>query len=1301
MSISRRSFLAGATGLISTLGAGELLAAPTTGFRPGSRSSAGAVSFPPVTLHGYGAIEAVFRPLHGGASSLTHITCQSSDKAHLVQAKYLSDLARLPGTREDTLAAGGHALPIRRTATGGAVACYAHGSDVLILAAASPGPLAQMCETLVPHPRTPADFQARVRVPLWLDRWDKYGLLIYYGPFTAPPDVPWPEDAYDYGGDLAFVRDNETGLVIWDKVSRYDTPEGIADMQWWAWLQENARRMGVPMHLNTANDWPVLWLSNRYRDETQLRMPQFMGGYYDVGGQSGSQGAISWNSQAGEDALLGALQQTVKRFAGDSNIVGWLEPHGETSQLPMSLFCEYGPVADRSLRRYLQGRFGDLSVVAQRWTGDPGHFKAWEDVRVPEIAEFAGFGPQAIDLRGTWRVKYVAGPDGTPSATAAAPAEWYQPGFDDSHWDEFVAPGNDRMMTMPRTPLVYRRTVDVPAAWLANQPQVTLYVWDLSDQAPSELAVYVNGTKVAGQARGGQWHRWAVLDVTKALKAGPNLVVINAPKAAICYRVYLTTDPPKQYPDLGPHGNARWADFNAWTLWSREAQMRRGAEMIRQVDSERSINFMAPNDDVGPITRLCKDYGCRFHDTGAMAGFWTDEDALMMSGARLPVTAEPGNGAPNVAEFQKFWGRWFTEGVNGVHYFMHLGDILWNAPVRAEFEKNRRMYEAIGKFHVPFAEVGILFSTRNHRLTTFPWDSQFSDRWQPGGYYTGANPAGALLGFCPRDGISEEDLGTSLRERFRVVTDTNTSFMDEETLAGIEGYVRAGGVFITNGQTGRHTEIEPDAWPISRLTGYAVVNPKAGGQVSPAPGQTVFAAPAWNGFNAGGLSLKKTAADCQDLLLWNDGSVALGMRPLGKGWIVHVGPAWGVEQTRQMLLTHFGARQRVPATVTNRPGLHFRHFVGNTGLQDVWVLFNESDAALTTDLTFLPGVHPPSLTEIVSGADVPITRDPAGDRAPGIALAGHQTVMYLSPRPDVAASPWEWLQLQRGWWQGTKKAPAHHLPTPAEQQRFTLDLTHAWAFKPVDGLTDDQAAALAQPEVSDGAWERRDLDVWLTPDDHKAKRIVLRRRFTVPAHWTAGPVFLSTSDSKHSTRVFLDGKPLLGGRSNWDGVNLDAVDGALKPGTAHVLAFDVISSSPPIGLTGPTWLSYLPDPQERQDLSGPWESYATALQATGPVAIPGAAANVAYLSRTVVIGEAHRAQNVVLYTDIGIEAILVNGSRLVHINRTSDHSYAWFNVTPYIHFGGDNTIELSMRPGPQSVTFKTVEIRFYDKGFFP
>lgn len=83
------------------------------------------------------------------------------------------------------------------------------------------------------------------------------------------------------------------------------------------------------------------------------------------------------------------------------------------------------------LRRDLQQRFPTLAAVSERWHGSPNILKSWKEIHATEIAEFAGFGPNAIDLQGTWRVKYTEG---------TVPAEWFQPGFDDSGWDEFDAP---------------------------------------------------------------------------------------------------------------------------------------------------------------------------------------------------------------------------------------------------------------------------------------------------------------------------------------------------------------------------------------------------------------------------------------------------------------------------------------------------------------------------------------------------------------------------------------------------------------------------------------------------------------------------------------------------------------------------------------------------------------------------------------------------------------------------------------------------------------------------------------------
>ncbi|MDQ2730754.1 MAG: hypothetical protein M3Y56_03770, partial [Armatimonadota bacterium] len=661
MNISRRSFLAGAASVIPALSSLDFLTVAQAAGDSAGATQAAVTMLPPLKLRGYGVVSARFRRFHGGQSSVTHINCESPTKGRLVQAKFLSDMTCLPGAQQDTLTLGGHSLSMQRTSTGGAVACCATGSDVLIFAASSAEQLREVCAAAGPHPLASAEFEARVPVPMWLDRWDKHGLMSYYAPQQTPPKAPNNGADYDPNIDLLFAKNHgNMGLVLWSNALTVDNAEGMTDEQTWSYVQERSKQMGIPVHINLQNSWPVVWLGNRYREETQLKAPQFLGGFYGVAHDSGPQGALSWNSQAGEDELLGVLQGTVRRFVDDPNIVGWLEPHAETADTPQGRFMEYGPAADKTMRQFLQERYGSLARVSERWHGNPNFFKSWNDVHAPEIAEFAGFGPDAIDLRGTWRVKYPTAPDGhtytlgeqwnipSPPPTAPIPPEWYQPGFDDSGWDEFVAPGNDRMLTIPRSPLIYRRSIDIPADWLRANPQVTLYIWDMFSRNKDEIEVYVNGQKIAGLSHGDSVQHWALFDVTKAVQPGANHLAFNIPRGIICYRTYLTGVTPAQYPDLGPNKNAHWTDYINWYLWSRKAGLARGVEMIRQVDPNRSINLMAV-EYVAPFKTIAQEYGCRFHDTGAMAGFWTDEPAIMMAGLRFPTSAEPGGPAPDGA----------------------------------------------------------------------------------------------------------------------------------------------------------------------------------------------------------------------------------------------------------------------------------------------------------------------------------------------------------------------------------------------------------------------------------------------------------------------------------------------------------------------------------------------------------------------------------------------------------------------------------------------------------------------------
>ena len=182
-------------------------------------------------------------------------------------------------------------------------------------------------------------------------------------------------------------------------------------------------------------------------------------------------------------------------------------------------------------------------------------------------------------------------------------------------------------------------------------------------------------------------------------------------------------------------------------------------------------------------------------------------------------------------------------------------------------------------------------------------------------------------------------------------------------------------------------------------------------------------------------------------------------------------------------------------------------------------------------------------------------------------------------------------------------------------------------------------------------------------------------------------------------RVFLDGQALRPAFYR-DGIYLDPAQGLLKPGTSHVLALDIKSRQFVAGVRGNAWIHYIPEPQQRQSLSGEWRRYTSPLRAAGNVRLPGPFQGQ-YASRTVVIDRGHANQNVLIHVDgMAVQGVMLNG-KLVNRSVRVYNSLFSINVTPYVNFGQENLIELVMRGDPQSTPIKAVEIRYYDKGVYP
>jgi len=1317
--LKRRSFLAGAAGLAavsagvgsSLLGAEAAAAAPAAG-RPVPRR------LPPKPLRGFGKLSADFAPMGPGAS-LLRIQCESAELARLTHAKYLSDLTRLPGVTATTLVVRGRRVPAYRTSAG-IVAALTSGDSVVVLAADDERAFAALAGRGIPRDAVEADFAAQTGVPMYLERFDRYGLLIYFAPFLLPPG--WDRTKpYDYGLDFDFIEQNELGVAVWDQELQFGTSEGMARVPDWSWVVDECARRGIPVHLNTQLT-AGLWVSNRYREQTMQKMPQYVGYYGNPASYNFSTGPMSYSATTGMDAELGVLQETVRKYKPEPNVVGWLEPHHELSGAPPSvLLVEYGEVADTTLRTFLKDRYPSLAALGKAWHGDRRHFRSWDDVHVPEVASFLGWGPDAVDVAGEWRVLY---PGANP-----LPAGWDQPAFDDSAWGGLVMPGSDRVEFLPRQRLVGRRTVEVSAAWLAAHPRVWLYLFDLNSVTTAPLPVTVNGHQTAGIPVTLSNHRgW--LEVTGLLEPGDNLIALDLPNGYIGYRCYLSGDAPVQFPNLGAQGNTRWIDFLDWSRWSREGAVRRGVEMIRQEDPDRPIIFMSPDTYGDRLKKVAADYGGMFHNTGYAAGFWAEYHPLLSRSEGRPATAEPGNGAPNSDVLKQCWGRWISSGLNGIQYFQNQQEIMYKPDVLALFEANRAMYRSIGRYHVPEAEVAVLYAFRITGHTSFPWVND-PDNWLPGGYWT-RNSGSALLPVCPRDGVTELDFADGTVDRYRVIVDSNTSVMDDALVDQIEDWVRDGGTFVTFVQTGRHSLTGADSWPVGRLTGYEVVGkdsytvrmgqgqqpytPTATHGLRPAPGQQVFTDRAWlAGVEGSGLFLKKVAHDAQDLLLWEDGTVAAGRRRLGKGQVIHLGchfeeildrdPAPNDTKLLGQVMDYLGV-ERVPGRAA---GVVFRHFVSNTGLHDVWVLYNDTANAVTTDLQFTAAHPPTQLTELNSDAVTPVTSSGGVPGVYGITLGPWDMRLFLSPRGGVASSPLEWLSLQRDWWAGTTTPGRKELPTAAQMQHNTVDISDDWAFLPADTLTTEQIAAAVQPGADDSGWERRDLGIWTMLDHPGVQHAVLRKRFTIPAGWTVGETQLwlgldrTTAIFRDSGRVYLDGTLIRD--FNAGGINGLPANTLLPPGD-HVIALDVKGASNGTGVTANAWIYHIPEPDARQDLGGTWElTAADGIHEGGGVAIPGVFTGMFVARDDVVVDTAHEGSNVVIYikrVNASIAGVLVNGfliGDLYPATRVGD--VLMVDITNKVRFGEANRIELMSAVPTAAMTVGTTELRFYNSTTFP
>ena len=237
--------------------------------------------FSPTKLRGYGIVSGKYSANANGGSML-RIECQDVDHAKLLQAKYLSDLGELPPvpkTQEINLS--GAKVSIQVVEGASAVAALRNGAAVLLVAAKDADSLGKLIVAEGKGNAAKWASTAEVKVPMYLDRFDKYGFRFYYAPGSLKP-LPngQPDPAYDPHEDFNFAKANGGSLLAWTGALWGETAEGLTRRPSWNWALEQAEQTGIAFGLNTGIEGSSNWYFNRYPNSLMQFDPDFLGTYY-------------------------------------------------------------------------------------------------------------------------------------------------------------------------------------------------------------------------------------------------------------------------------------------------------------------------------------------------------------------------------------------------------------------------------------------------------------------------------------------------------------------------------------------------------------------------------------------------------------------------------------------------------------------------------------------------------------------------------------------------------------------------------------------------------------------------------------------------------------------------------------------------------------------------------------------------------------------------------------------------------------------------------------------------------------
>ncbi len=633
---------------------------------------------------------------------------------------------------------------------------------------------------------------------------------------------------------------------------------------------------------------------------------------------------------------------------------------------------------------------------------------------------------------------------------------------------------------------------------------------------------------------------------------------------------------------------------------------------------------------------------------------------------------------------------------NALDYFHNIQSMMYS-PAAPVWKQYMPYFKIAPRRDIKKPDIALFWSSRNNELLPRPVPYCFDlgrGDIQPLGYSYVY--------------VDESNVRDNLLKDYPIIWDTGTFIMDKETVAGLKQYVENGGTYVLLQETGRHTSVKKDAWPITDLTGFRVraVRPMTG-SVSILTEQPLFKKLAGRTYYNRGVSidysdynyadkcvaLEPVASGTQAIARYDDGAIAIGMRTLGKGRVIILGSPfwrdsydkaglwWPGEGQSEFLEDIFAGLGLKPLATATTHRVWREHYLANNGTEEFLYLHNPYDEKQTFSTTWTTLSPAGTLFDPKNGKEIPGIINGNAVTLNGMTLGPRETLIVATQRnraPEDAVQDW-YAKLATWWRQSVPGETLQRPDLPVYELRLGEQLTGKV-------LTADEAAALPAVPAGMTMGDCRSYEYFKDRPDAN-RRCVFRATFDIPKSWQAGDtLILNLRGATHvignvnglvdawvnGTRVLTQESIGAPGYGNLDGGAKIDIGKLVKRDGPNELLFTTGQN----GFMGEVVVKMRPWPQETLAVSGTWQVQRDADSGLSKATLPGAFTGL-YAYTDITVPAAWKGSRVFAHIDYSgsYNAFAINEKMIFHpVKWYAPVTY--MDITPWVQFGASNRITL-------------------------